>query len=257
MSDFVRYCLFQDTLRLPIRQADIGKAVVKEYSTKGRNLSKYVLEKGREKLADVFGLDLVELPKSVVNEEEDFKSSGSFILRPQQAVEKLLSAIDAPLPGVAVVRALLLAMLVAVDMHDRTSVPEIDFKNSLDSLDLISNVMHPVFGAWETQLQTFYRQQYLVRSRGPSVDGQSNFEVGFGARAITEFGRVGIRTMTCKLLHLTPDPARMKALRARDDALSREVADAPTAERVRFSSARDGEVPSARRPPRQTVDLVD
>jgi hypothetical protein len=258
VADFVRYCLFQDTKKLPIKQADIGKAVIKEYAAKGRALSKYVVEQGRLRLLSTFGLELVEMAKSVIHEEEDYKGSMSFILRPAADVKQLLNAVKWRSPeALKEQQALLPLMLAVIDMHDRTTLEESEFWNALERVEVPKEGEHAVLGDIAQGFSQLCKQLYLVRVKGPvAADGTSSFEIGFGPRAIAEFGRVAIREMTCKLIGTSPDPTRMKALAERDRQLGATQEQLMPPPRAPAAAARDA--PPARRGPRApVVDLVD
>lgn len=260
VSNFVRYCLFQDSIKMPIKQAEIGKAVIKDYATKGRGLVQFVVAEGKRRLADTFGMELVELPKSVILDEEGFKGSGSYVLRPQPRVSALLSAIPSSTIASTDQFGLLCCMLAVIDMHDRTSAPEDEFYNALESLDLHKGVAHNRFGDWEGHFRTFCKQQYLVREKAVHATDQSTHLIGFGPRAVVEFGRVGIRHMTCRLVGTTPDPTRLKLLAERDIALhgrGTTVDEQPQPsgpERVPRPARRESVRPRA---PPSVVDLVE
>jgi hypothetical protein len=74
--------LFKETRREPIRKDDIVKYVVKEYKKKSRTITKELLKDAKQRLLDIFGFELVELPKPLQPGQDQHQGSGTFKFTP-------------------------------------------------------------------------------------------------------------------------------------------------------------------------------
>jgi len=61
VGDLMRYILFLDRQKLPLRKDDIASKITKEY--KGKDLTNSILKAAQEKFKTIFGFELIEVPK--------------------------------------------------------------------------------------------------------------------------------------------------------------------------------------------------
>lgn len=61
--DVVRYCIFCDIHKKPIKRDDIVKDIIKGYINKDRHIFNEVITAAKKILLDTFGWELRELPK--------------------------------------------------------------------------------------------------------------------------------------------------------------------------------------------------
>lgn len=172
-SELVRYLLFMDRKKYPIKRADITKNVLKEHA-KAFN---QVFERAKKDLQKVFGIDVVEI--------EVGKSKGYILINESIAQGNLIDwGDDLPKIGLLLV---VLSLIITSD-HDFV-ITESQLWHTLKRFGIEPKVEHKVFGDADKLIsQEFVRQCYLDRKKVVGGD-ETAYEYRWGQRAEKELSK--------------------------------------------------------------------
>ncbi|XP_067683534.1 non-structural maintenance of chromosomes element 3 homolog [Haliotis asinina] len=171
VNDLVQYLLIMWQKNYPIKKLDINKNVLKEH----RSAFAHIMKKAQEKLAMVFGVDVVELQD---------KYKGSFIL-----LNRLENDTDNPhllWPEEDNTKTGLLMVILSIIYMNGNVMQDSELWHALKKLGVEPDLPHPTFGdAKKLITQEFVRQGYIEYIRQQNVDPPS-FEFKWGQRAQLE-----------------------------------------------------------------------
>lgn len=172
-SELVRYLLFMDRKKYPIKRADISKNVLKEHA-KAFN---QVFERAKKDLQKVFGIDVVEI--------EVGKSKGYILINESIAQGNLIDwGDDLPKIGLLLV---VLSLIITSD-HDFV-ITESQLWHTLKRFGIEPKAEHKVFGDADKLIsQEFVRQCYLDRKKVVGGD-ETAYEYRWGQRAEKELSK--------------------------------------------------------------------
>lgn len=172
-SELVRYLLFMDRKKYPIKRADITKNVLKEHA-KAFN---QVFERAKKDLQKVFGIDVVEI--------EVGKSKGYILINESIAQGNLIDwGDDLPKIGLLLV---VLSLIITSD-HDFV-ITESQLWHTLKRFGIEPKADHKVFGDADKLIsQEFVRQCYLDRKKVVGGD-ETAYEYRWGQRAEKELSK--------------------------------------------------------------------
>lgn len=172
-SELVRYLLFMDRKKYPIKRADITKNVLKEHA-KAFN---QVFERAKKDLQKVFGIDVVEI--------EVGKSKGYILINESIAQGNLIDwGDDLPKIGLLLV---VLSLIITSD-HDFV-ITESQLWHTLKRFGIEPKAEHKVFGDADKLIsQEFVRQCYLDRKKVVGGD-ETAYEYRWGQRAEKELSK--------------------------------------------------------------------
>ena len=71
VGDLIRYALFLDYNKTPIKREDINKVILKDH----KNSFKPVLSAAQTKFKELFGMELVEIPKKSTASKSTLKNN--------------------------------------------------------------------------------------------------------------------------------------------------------------------------------------
>lgn len=173
VSEWVRYLLFMDRKKYPIKRADISKNVLKEHA-KAFN---QVFDHAKKNLQKVFGIDLVEI--------EVGKSKGYILINHDKsgAHGDLVDwGDDLPKMGLLMV---ILSLIITSDHVITESL----LWHTLKKLGIEQKTEHEVFGDVDKLIsQEFVRQCYLDRKK--VIGGEETaYEYRWGQRAEKELSK--------------------------------------------------------------------
>ncbi|KAK6175409.1 hypothetical protein SNE40_013878 [Patella caerulea] len=178
VNDLVQYLLIMDQKKYPIKKVDINKVVLKDTSNKAFPL---VMKRASEKLADIFGIDVIELQD---------KQKGSYIL-----ISKY--EIDADKPNVVWpeednTRMGLLMIILSLVFMNNNIMQDSEMWHTLKKLGIDPEVPHETFGDVKKLITSeFVRQGYLEYIRQPQTD-PSIYDFKWGQRAKAETSKRNI-----------------------------------------------------------------
>lgn len=172
-SELVRYLLFMDRKKYPIKRADITKNVLKEH---GKAFNQ-VFERAKKDLQKVFGIDVVEI--------EVGKSKGYILINESIAQGNLIDwGDDLPKIGLLLV---VLSLIITSD-HDFV-ITESQLWHTLKRFGIEPKAEHKVFGDADKLIsQEFVRQCYLDRKKVVGGD-ETAYEYRWGQRAEKELSK--------------------------------------------------------------------
>lgn len=172
-SELVRYLLFMDRKKYPIKRSDITKNVLKEHA-KAFN---QVFERAKKDLQKVFGIDVVEI--------EVGKSKGYILINESIAQGNLIDwGDDLPKIGLLLV---VLSLIITSD-HDFV-ITESQLWHTLKRFGIEPKAEHKVFGDADKLIsQEFVRQCYLDRKKVVGGD-ETAYEYRWGQRAEKELSK--------------------------------------------------------------------
>eukprot|EP01118_Nematostelium_gracile_P013101 TRINITY_DN489_c0_g1_i1.p1 TRINITY_DN489_c0_g1~~TRINITY_DN489_c0_g1_i1.p1 ORF type:complete len:292 (-),score=84.05 TRINITY_DN489_c0_g1_i1:106-981(-) len=187
--DLMRYALFLDYTKIPIKREDIRKNVIKEH--KEKNISKPIIAIAQSKFRDIFGFDLVEVPKKGSKGGE---GSGTFILKNCLNTQSLQwTEKDEHECG-------FLMTCLAIIFMNNGSIEQEPFYSQLRRIGLREGELHPVFGDWEKLIDKLVKEMYLERSRkGVTGEGRKAIEYRSGARSNLEIDKIKILEFIAKM----------------------------------------------------------
>lgn len=204
----MRYALFVDHNKVPIKTAEIRKNVLKNHKNIGRPL----ISLAQQKFADIFGFEFVELPKKSGNGE-----SGNFILKNGiEEVNQYLNWDERESSKMALLMSILSLIQVSNNELDEESLFEY-----LTRLGLHSGMRHPLFDEWEKLIKnTFTREQYLQRKKGDKEgrEGKPSYVYKMGPRALEEIGKRNVlKFISLMYGEERVDPQLMKMLQMEEE----------------------------------------
>jgi len=170
VAELVRYLLFMDRKKYPIKRGDITKNVLKEHS-KAFN---QVFDHAKKSLQKIFGIEVEEI--------EVGKSRGYILISSDkgEGQDELIDwGDDLPKMG------LLMVVLSLIFMSDHV-ITESLLWHTLKKLGIESKVEHEIFGDPDKLIsQEFVRQCYLDRKKVVGGD-EAAYEYRWGSRAEKE-----------------------------------------------------------------------
>lgn len=173
VSELVRYLLFMDRKKYPIKRGDITKHVLKEHS----KAFSQVFDHAKKTLQKVFGIEVEEI--------EVGKSKGYILVTGDkgEGQDKLIDwGDDLPKMG------LLMVVLSLIFMSDHVLTESLLW-HTLKKLGLEPKVEHEVFGDPDKLIsQEFVRQCYLDRKKVVGGD-EAAYEYRWGSRAEKELSK--------------------------------------------------------------------
>ncbi|KAJ8329654.1 hypothetical protein BDV3_003663 [Batrachochytrium dendrobatidis] len=188
VCELVRFALFMESSRTPIRRKDIITKVLKEYS-KGFPI---FVQRAREMLQHLFGMDMVVLPtkrfrrnrKPGPTASQGSSTTNSWMLKSiltekQRTTALTIRSLDAQ-------HMTLLTIILAFIHANSRSMREGTLYMHLKELGIDRNTTHPVFGSIEAELKQYTKLGYLETSKIRTGEGETNNYI-WGSRAIVEF----------------------------------------------------------------------
>ncbi|XP_046840782.1 non-structural maintenance of chromosomes element 3 homolog [Xenia sp. Carnegie-2017] len=166
VTDFVRYMIFMDSKKTPVRRAELNKNVMKEHT----KYFKAVFDGAKKKLRKLFGYKLIEAELNklkvymLVNEMQE-EASQVVRNRPD----------DLPKLG------LLMVILATIFMKDNVITDGVLW-DTLKKLGINQKNVHETFGDAEKLIFEFVRQTYLDRKKIVTGDTVI-YEYRWGVRA--------------------------------------------------------------------------
>lgn len=187
VSDFIQYMLIMETKKNPVKRADLYKHVLKEH----KPILPEVLRRGKVKLEEIFGFELVEV------EHSTGKSKTKFYF--------LLNTLDSELTA-GLVRVpdqtkygLLFVVLALIFMNEGT-MTDGQMWNLLSKLGIDHDEKdHPVFGdVKKLIMQDFTKQLYLDCVKISNTD-PVEYEIKWGLRAQKEMDKEVILKLVAEI----------------------------------------------------------
>ncbi|KXJ16233.1 non-structural maintenance of chromosomes element 3 homolog [Exaiptasia diaphana] len=183
VSETVRYLLFSDRRKVPIKRADISKNVLKEYP---RSFPQ-VMDLAKKKMQKVFGI--------IVEEIELTGKAKAYILVDGLECEKKNDLLEW---GDESHRMGLLMVILSLIFMSENVISEAQLWHTLKKLGLQQKSEHPVFGDPEKLLsQEFVRQGYIEKKK--IVGDETSFEYRWGARAFKETSKMQVLEFVAKI----------------------------------------------------------
>ncbi|XP_031561295.1 non-structural maintenance of chromosomes element 3 homolog [Actinia tenebrosa] len=171
VAETVRYLLFCDKKKIPIKRADISKNVLREHA---RSFPQ-VIEQVKKQLQKVFGISLEEI--------EGTGKTKSYILIESIDCEEKHGMIDW---GSDSPKMSLLMVILSLIFMSENMITEAHLWHTLKKLGLEQKVEHPVFGDPEKMIsQEFLRQGYIEKKKIVGGD-ETSYEYRWGQRAFKE-----------------------------------------------------------------------
>jgi len=223
VGDLMRYILFLDRQKLPLRKDDIASKITKEY--KGKDLTNSILKAAQEKFKTIFGFELIEVPKitkprgsdrraarNVTNKSE---SSKIYVLK-NIMHDKALNIVNTedkePKMG-------LIMLILALIFVNNNSLPEDIMWHLLSTLGISKEEVHPHFGEVQNYIEhTLTKELYLVRQK---MSNQNNtvpsYEYIAGPRALVEVEKPNILKFISMMYGEEIDELHQKEIEADDE----------------------------------------
>lgn len=181
VNDLVHFLLSMDSKKLPIKRQDISKNVLKECS----RAFPILMEKAKEKLDMVFGMDLVTLDSKRYILVNRLENDGD---EPHQDWPKEDSA-----------RMGLVMLILASIFMNGNVMNQSQLEHLLKKLSLDMEQHHEVFGDLKKLItQEFVRQGYLEYIRQPASDPPT-YELKWGERAKSELTKREALNFVCQI----------------------------------------------------------
>uniref|UniRef100_A0A6B2LEV3 MAGE domain-containing protein n=1 Tax=Arcella intermedia TaxID=1963864 RepID=A0A6B2LEV3_9EUKA len=181
VADTVRYCLFLDQQKKPIKKGDITKHVTKDY----KGISAQIIQLARQKLLDVFGYDLVEVWRMSIKEGHPIRKvdSGTYILHNTLPSNM---EIDEKFEDAKVIA--LLFIILGLIFINRTGLEKGELNSYLNS------ILPDADPAWRDNVidKTLVSQLYLEKVKTTTPDGKEIFTYHMGARSELEIGKLRV-----------------------------------------------------------------
>ncbi|EFA82749.1 hypothetical protein PPL_04444 [Heterostelium album PN500] len=196
VDEFVRYVLFIDRKKMPLTRADIVAKVLSSYRDK--RIITNVFARGRSKLKDVFGYELIDVKKEKVvgSEQKEPASSTTFLLKNTLPLELLnqIAQID-PITSKELTlnhqQKALLTIILAIILLECGFIDSDQLYVYLGRLGFEVGHQHVVFGDWEKLIDKFVKELYLTRKK-TEKDRVAVFQYRFGPRAFAETSKKNI-----------------------------------------------------------------
>jgi len=218
VSDLMRYVLFLDHNKTPIKREDINKNVLNEH----KYLTSSLIKIAQKKFKYIFGYDFVEVPNKLSSKRKE-QTSGVYILRNALANEISINenANDGnnnnnismkrneiiPWNPREKSEMNLLMVILAIISLSNDVIESDTLWEYLDRLGLKRDQRHPTFDEWEKLVeQKFVKEQYLDRKKVTnSTQNETSIEYRMGPRTLMEIGKKNIITWISKIFGEEPD----------------------------------------------------
>jgi len=223
IGDLMRFFLFKDCQKHPVRRAEINAKVLGDH--KGQNLAGYLLAEAKERFAHLFGFDLVEVPKITAKQKQGPpQSSGVYILINKLSPEerKLLELHARP------EFALLMVVLSLIQLNSGTIDSDVLYRYlsqlGLDDRDDKSDHFTHSGNSWRKALATFERELYLrkKKSNKANASGEPIYEYTMGQRSLVEITPAQILGFIAQIFGDEVDPIHEKQLLAESQTYESE-----------------------------------
>eukprot|EP01114_Cavostelium_apophysatum_P014890 TRINITY_DN3964_c0_g1_i1.p1 TRINITY_DN3964_c0_g1~~TRINITY_DN3964_c0_g1_i1.p1 ORF type:complete len:345 (-),score=80.65 TRINITY_DN3964_c0_g1_i1:10-1044(-) len=229
VGDLVRYAIFMDFKKNPLRREDINKNIMKEH----KGSTSQVLPLAQERLKDIFGFDLVEVKRSTKKTQKAAASAGIFVLKNNlelpngqswydfvpPAQEEDDNSADSKTPSANSERGLLMAILGLIYLNNQ-EIDKDSLYTQLRRLGMRENEPHFQFGQWEKIVEKFVKELYLEKKRTTQQgkDGKTLYNYRIGQRALMEIGKKRILYFIANTYgEDQPDAAELQELEMEDE----------------------------------------
>ncbi|KAL0476700.1 hypothetical protein AKO1_006144 [Acrasis kona] len=190
INDFMRFALFMDSKKLPIKREDVNKNVIPEIHRKKKGLLvQHIIPEAKIRFEQIFGFELIELERHPVEANTNNPDAqlsqlsqkskkpkappadSMWILRLKQTpdVDQRTSEIQKDVDGPHL--ALLMVILCLTYARDGP-LPEEDMWDHLKTLGLVPKRNHPVFGYPEKVIDQLIKELYLEKVRDERAELQ-------------------------------------------------------------------------------------
>eukprot|EP01119_Soliformovum_irregulare_P021768 TRINITY_DN7314_c0_g1_i1.p1 TRINITY_DN7314_c0_g1~~TRINITY_DN7314_c0_g1_i1.p1 ORF type:complete len:332 (+),score=81.99 TRINITY_DN7314_c0_g1_i1:100-996(+) len=212
VGDLMRYALFVDHKKIPVKRVDVSKNITKEH----KNMGPVIIEAAQAKFKDIFGFELVQVPKrdSVKRQGE----SGEYILR-----NALTNKLDESIWGEIEQQHIgLLMTVLSIIYIGKGKMDEDSLWEYLRRIGMIPRELHSDFGEWEKLIQIQWpKELYLERSKTERLnkEGAPLYEYSMGPRSKMEVDKKSILEFISSMFPEGLDANVAKALELDNDAL--------------------------------------
>jgi len=224
VGDLMRYILFLDRQKLPLRKDDIASKITKDY--KGKDLTNSILKTAQEKFKTIFGFDLIEVPKITKPRGSDRRAARNVTSKSENSKiyvlkniihDKALNIVNTedkePKMG-------LVMLILALIFVNNNSLPEDIMWHLLSTLGISKeDKTHPHFGDVQNYIEhTLTKELYLVRQK---MSNQNNtvpsYEFIVGPRALVEVDKPNILKFISMMYGEEIDELHQKEIEADDE----------------------------------------
>ncbi|KAL9654626.1 hypothetical protein ABK040_006688 [Willaertia magna] len=205
VSTFMRFCLFKDANKLPIKREDLMSNVLGEQYKKRKGLLDHIIQVGSEKFKKIFGFELIEIERheptlegglnaatqatqasqpTQTTSKRKKKTTGLWMLRLAEEGSELPFLMNKKekrdhqyrvisnrreefMEGNSLEQAQLGLLMVIISYIEmkKNRLTEEDLWKYLKKLNLSKGQFHPIFGQPEKLLQQFEKQFYIERNK--------------------------------------------------------------------------------------------
>ncbi|KAG2389036.1 hypothetical protein C9374_014436 [Naegleria lovaniensis] len=203
LGNLMRFCLFKDTNKLPIKRDDVATAVLGERYKKRKGLLDHLISLAQERFLKIFGFELLEIDRHDPNADVTTKSTATQTAsqKKQKNPKKKSTGIwmlrlapaDNGLPmlsmskkeqresnfksiqnkreefdsfsGIEQAHLGLLMVIVCLIETKKNRLAEEDLWKYLSRMNIHKGKSHPVFGLPEKLVQQFEKQFYLEKNK--------------------------------------------------------------------------------------------
>lgn len=175
----VRYMIFANSERpgVPISRAEVSRIISENLASKNKNVGPLVIACAQAKLAENFGLEMVELIKPPQrNKDKGPPAAGEgskhFVLR--SLVPPVLYSAVVEQPTAAAARGLLVVIMSIIDMAGG-SIEEEELWKHLADVGVTRGIPHPALGVPGEMVESFVKRRQLQVDRVAGNDGTENY----------------------------------------------------------------------------------
>ncbi|GAM25383.1 hypothetical protein SAMD00019534_085580, partial [Acytostelium subglobosum LB1] len=184
IDEFVRYVVFADRKKLPLTRADIVSKVLTNY--KDKKVITAVFDSGRQRLKDIFGLELID----VFKDGKKADTSTIFMIKNMLPLELMneiakVAAVENKETLLNAQQKGLLSIILGIILLDNHMVESDMLNEKLLRLGFEPGRLHPTFGEWEKNIDRYVKEGYLVKKKAIK-DTSSIFVYRFGPRSMAE-----------------------------------------------------------------------
>ena len=187
----VRYMIFANSERpgVPISRAEVSKIISENSTSKNKSIGPLVIACAQAKLAENFGLEMVELikpPQRAKDRGPAAPGEGSkhFVLR--SLVPPVLYSAVVEQPHAAAGRGLLVVIMSIIHMAGGT-IEEEELWKHLGDMGVTRGIEHPAFGIPGSMVEEFVKRRQLNVERVAGNDGTENY-YSLAENAVDEVG---------------------------------------------------------------------
>lgn len=203
ISDIVRLFLFYDTKKAVVKRDDINKMVVKEY--KSKSIVNQLIHEAKKKLKDIFGFDLVELPKINNQCQIISRETGNYILIQDKSLHEYMESVRKhAISSKNKTRFPVLMILLGIVHINNNNIEESLLLKLMKKIDINEALFNEYYESFKKEM---YIDRYTVKE-----DGELKKMIRLGSRAIIEIGKPNILRFLCKVTSVDVDPVRLKEL---------------------------------------------